>query len=37
MGELGKELVRNHFLITPHLRDYFTLMTVVRSPGGRVL
>jgi trehalose synthase len=36
MGELGKEFVRNHFLITRHLRDYLTLMTVVRSPGGRV-
>ena len=36
MGELGKEFVRNLFLITRHLRDYLTLMTVVKSPDGRV-
>jgi trehalose synthase len=36
MGELAKEFARNHFLITRHLRDYLTLMTIVRSPGGRV-
>jgi trehalose synthase len=36
MGEMAKEFARNHFLITRHLRDYLTLMTIVRSPGGRV-
>ena len=36
MGELAKEFARNHLLITRHLRDYLTLMTIVRSPGGRV-
>ncbi len=36
MGILAREFVRGHFLITRHLRDYLTLLTVVRSPGGRV-
>jgi trehalose synthase len=36
MGQLAKEFVRNHFLITRHLRDYLTLLTIVRSPEGRV-
>ncbi len=36
MGELAKQFARNHFLITRHLRDYLTLLTIVRSPGGRV-
>lgn len=36
IGELAKEFVRNHFLITRHLRDYLTLLTIIRSPGGRV-
>jgi trehalose synthase len=36
IGELAKEFARNHFLITRHLRDYLTLLTIVKSPGGRV-
>uniref|UniRef100_A0A7C3SJW9 Glycosyltransferase n=1 Tax=Desulfobacca acetoxidans TaxID=60893 RepID=A0A7C3SJW9_9BACT len=36
MGNLAREFARSHFLITRHLRDYLTLLTIVRSPGGRV-
>lgn len=36
MGTLAREFVRSHFLITRHLRDYLTLLILVRSPGGRV-
>jgi len=36
MGTLAREFARNHFLITRHLRDYLTLITLVRSPGSRV-
>jgi trehalose synthase len=37
MGDLAKEFVRTHFLITRHLRDYLTLITLVTNPGRRVI
>ena len=35
-GQTGQGICPQHFLITRHIRDYLTLMTIVRSPGGRV-
>lgn len=37
MGKLARELVRNQFLITRHLRDYLSLMIFVSNPGSRVI
>jgi trehalose synthase len=31
MGNIGREFVRENFLLTRHLRDYLTLMLAVRS------
>ena len=31
MGEAGREFVRENFLLTRHLREYLTLMLVIRS------
>lgn len=37
MGEIGREFVREHFLITRHLREYLTLiLAVVRGEEGRI-
>jgi trehalose synthase len=34
MGETGREFVREHFLLTRHLRDYLILMIAIRSGRG---
>ena len=31
MGEIGREFVREHFLLTRHLRDYLTLFFALLS------
>jgi len=38
MGERARELVRENFLITRHLRDYLTLMVALSGVGqdGRI-
>ena len=37
MGEKGRQHVRDNFLLTPHLRDYFTLITPrARGAGDRI-
>ena len=33
MGQMGREFVRTHYLITRHLRDYLTLMILLENPG----
>lgn len=33
MGKIGKEFVRQHFLITRHIRDYLTLLIFLENPG----
>jgi len=37
MGQLAREFVRQHFLITRHIRDYLTLVTLVDNPGSRII
>jgi trehalose synthase len=37
MGQLAREFVRQHFLITRHIRDYLTLVTLVDNPGSRLI
>jgi trehalose synthase len=37
LGQLGRELVRSHFLVTRTLRDYLTLMILLDNPGKRVI
>ena len=37
MGQLAREFVRNHFLITRNVRDYLTLMILVDKPGSRLM
>ncbi|WP_449244375.1 glycosyltransferase [Desulfobacca acetoxidans] len=37
MGRLAKEFVRNHFLITRHIRDFLSLMIFINNPTSRVL
>jgi trehalose synthase len=37
MGQLGREFVRQHFLITRNIRDYLTLMTLLDNPGSRII
>ncbi len=37
MGRNGREFVREHFLLTRHLRDYLTLFRSLRSSGERLL
>jgi trehalose synthase len=34
LGKTGKEFVRQHFLITRHIRDYLTLMIFLENPGS---
>jgi trehalose synthase len=31
MGEIGREFVRENFLLTRHLRDYLILILAIRS------
>lgn len=37
MGEMAKEFVRRHFLITRTVRDYLTLMILLENPSSRVI
>lgn len=37
MGEMAREFVRNHFLITRHVRDYLILMILLDNPGSRLI
>ena len=38
MGSIARELVRENFLLTRHLRDYLTLMLVMaRDPRARLV
>jgi trehalose synthase len=37
MGQLAREFVRQHFLITRNIRDYLTLMSLLDNPGSRVI
>ena len=37
MGKIGKEFVRQHFLITRHIRDYLTLLIFLENPGSLVI
>ena len=34
MGQTGHEFVREHFLLTRHLRDYLTMLLCLDHPGG---
>ncbi|MGQ9654837.1 MAG: glycosyltransferase, partial [Thermodesulfobacteriota bacterium] len=37
MGEMAREFVRRHFLITRNVRDYLTLMILLENPNSRVI
>jgi len=37
MGQLAREFVRNHFLITRNVRDYLTLMILLDKQGSRLI
>ncbi|MCI0465168.1 MAG: glycosyltransferase [Gemmataceae bacterium] len=37
MGRIAQEFVREHFLLTRHLRDYFTALLCLDQPEGSVL
>jgi trehalose synthase len=37
LGKTGQEFVRQHFLITRHLRDYLTLLLFLENPGSLVI
>lgn len=37
MGHAGHEFVREHFLLTRHLRDYLTILLSLQQPGAGVL
>jgi trehalose synthase len=37
MGRSGHEFVREHFLLTRHLRDYLSMLLCLEHPEGRVL
>jgi len=37
LGKVGKEHVRNKFLITRNLKDYLILLNIVSQPGKKVL
>lgn len=37
LGQLAREFVRNHFLITRNIRDYLTLMILLENPGSRLI
>ncbi len=36
LGERGHRFVQDNFLLTRHLRDYFTLILSLLHPGGRI-
>ena len=37
LGLLGREFVRQHFLITRKLRDYLTLLILLENPGSQLI
>jgi trehalose synthase len=37
MGKTGHEFVREHFLLTRHLRDYITMLLCLQQPDGKIL
>ncbi len=37
LGQMAKEFVRTHFLMTRNIRDYLTLMILCENPGRRVI
>ncbi len=37
LGKTGREFVRQHFLITRHIRDYLTLLIFLENPGSLVI
>jgi trehalose synthase len=37
MGRIGQEFVREHFLLTRHIRDYLTTLLCLDDPEGSVL
>lgn len=37
MGRTGREFVREHFLLTRHLRDYLTVLLCLDQPGSGLL
>jgi trehalose synthase len=37
LGQMAKEFVRNHFLMTRNLRDYLTLMILCDNPRSRMI
>jgi trehalose synthase len=37
MGQLAREFVRSHFLITRNIRDYLTLMILLDKPESRLI
>lgn len=37
MGQLAREFVRSHFLITRNIRDYLTLMILLDKQGSRLI
>ncbi len=37
MGRTGREFVRDHFLLTRHVRDYITILLFLDHPGARDL
>ncbi|MCR4414717.1 MAG: glycosyltransferase [Thermoguttaceae bacterium] len=37
MGRTGHEFVREHFLLSRHLRDYFTMLLCLEHPGNGAL
>jgi trehalose synthase len=37
MGQKGHEFIRDHFLLTRHLRDYLTTLLCLEYPGNAVL
>jgi trehalose synthase len=37
MGQMAREFVRSHFLITRNVRDYLTMMILLDNPGSQVI
>jgi hypothetical protein len=37
MGQMAKEFVRRHFLITRNVRDYLTLLILCGNPDSRTI
>jgi trehalose synthase len=37
MGQLTRQFVRNHFLITRNIRDYLTLVILLDKQGSRLI